>query len=332
MDQIEEVIVEDTAFRTGKWVLIFFATYFTFTLMHEKTLAGDAALLRYHAYCQTLLFVFVAAIPAYVTKVMWWVDFAWPLGLCYMAVFFYVQNNSKGIRCSIICSLLFLHGFRMVVGAVYAIISGSWTTTKDLPRYDYQRLRSQILQNNWQVAMQIDILIQLLANTSFLVVPIYFISNSSFEFSIIEVGALVLWIFGFIWENIADYTKLLFIRKNANKNIVCNIGLWRYCRHPNFFGEWLLWLSYAFGAFVNLPGIRDDGKYIFGSGYIIMCTPLLMYYCLVYYTGAVPAEYYSIQKRPDYREYKRSTNMFWPWIPHSKEGIDKRRKKEKRNM
>ena len=62
----------------------------------------------------------------------------------------------------------------------------------------------------------------------------------------LEICGWVLWLTSFAFEHTADRQKKQFIKdciKNNIKNAVCDVGLWRYSRHPNYFGEWMVWNS-----------------------------------------------------------------------------------------
>jgi len=322
-----EVQIEPALFRALKWAIFIFGMYFTNTLLHcsNADLALHASLLRVHTAYQAVLFLIVASAPAFFTGVMWWVDLAWPLGLCLMSVFVGTHiDGGWAPRKLVVCLVLLVHGLRMAVGAFYAIISGVWKTDKDIPRYRYQRLRCAKLGGIWWVEMQVEIFVQFLANSAFLVLPIYCIaSNPSESISPVEAAALVLWIGAYVFENTADATKISHFQNAKDKTSVCDVGLWSWCRHPNFFGEWLLWVAYAIAALCNLPrdlpgddaDDGDNGRLIPGSLFVLACTPALMYYCLVFYTGAVPAEFFSRYKRPQYDQYCKKVPMFFPTWP-----------------
>ena len=166
--------------------------------------------------------------------------------------------------------------------------------------------------------MQIDAIDQGLANASFLAFPIFIIaSNSSQEFLVLEIVGLVIWILAFTMESIADFQKVGFLRemkKDGKQRQVCNVGLWKYCRHPNYFSEWMVWnglIIAAIPSWLSLRGAESDPVwFLLGLG--LLMASKFMYSTLVYTTGAVPSEYYSVQKRPDYKEYQQQTNRFFP--------------------
>ena len=148
--------------------------------------------------------------------------------------------------------------------------------------------------------------------------PIFIIAaNTNPDFSVFELVGLAIWALAFAMETVADLQKVRFLRKmkkTGQKNQVCDVGLWRFCRHPNYFAEWMVWnglVIAAFPSWLALQGIEDMGVWLLlGAGLIF--TSRAMYSTLVYTTGAVPSEYYSQQKRPAYKEYQKSTNRFFP--------------------
>ena len=68
------------------------------------------------------------------------------------------------------------------------------------------------------------------------------------EFQPLELAGAVLWTVGFSGETTADRQLLFFKMNPENAGAVCNRGLWRYSRHPNYFFEWLMWVAYALFA------------------------------------------------------------------------------------
>lgn len=110
-----------------------------------------------------------------------------------------------------------------------------------------------------------------------------------------------------IGEAVADFQLARFKSHPANKGRVCKIGLWYYSRHPNYFFEWLIWIAFA------LPAVGGGGW-----GWIAFFAPAIMLVAITKVTGIPPNEEQAIRSRGDaYREYQRTTNAFFPWLPRS---------------
>jgi steroid 5-alpha reductase family enzyme len=111
----------------------------------------------------------------------------------------------------------------------------------------------------------------------------------------------------FLGEITADAQLWRFKRDPKNQGRVCNTGLWRYSRHPNYFFEWLIWVSFAIVAL--------SAKY----GYLGLLSPLLMLYFLLRLTGIPATEEQALRSKGEkYRAYQRSTSPFIPWFPNYK--------------
>jgi steroid 5-alpha reductase family enzyme len=166
--------------------------------------------------------------------------------------------------------------------------------------------------------MQIDAILQGLANASFLAMPAFIIANNSNStIAPIEIIGSLIWFGAFIMESIADMQKLSFLKemkKLGKKNQVCNVGLWKYSRHPNYFAEWMVWNGLIIASIPSWILIYNQESLIIWVllGLSLLWTSRLMYMTLVYHTGAVPSEYYSAQKRPEYKSYQEKTNIFFP--------------------
>jgi steroid 5-alpha reductase family enzyme len=103
------------------------------------------------------------------------------------------------------------------------------------------------------------------------------------------------------------------------RGAVCDVGLWRYSRHPNYFAEWLVWTGLVVVAVPSWLARQaaEPWPIWISIGVGSLGASVTMYITLVYLTGAIPAEYYSATKREGYREYQRRTNMFFPWWPRT---------------
>ena len=146
----------------------------------------------------------------------------------------------------------------MGLGASKNVADGAMLD-KEFPRYQYQRIVWQEEgKTNTALALQVDAISQGLANASFLAFPVFIIaSNSSEQFQPLELLGLIIWALAFAMETIADLQKVRFLRamkKVGKQRQVCNIGLWKYCRHPNYFAEWMVWNGLVIAAIPCMAG------------------------------------------------------------------------------
>ena len=263
---------------------------------------------------QIFIFLFIVCLPAYFTDRMSYVDIAWPFGLVAIGVISFFYGDGYLLKKSIISMLYIIAGLRMGIGALILLKKGY--LNKELPRYSYQRIRWKKKGFiNDKFSVQYEILLQCFANATFLAIPAILISNNSSQtFSIIEVIGFLVWVIFFFLEHISDLQKQKFLinaKKNNLKNQVCNVGLWKYTRHPNYFSEWMIWNGLIIASFSSL--LVNNSMIVFlGTTTSLLYITILMYQTLVFLTGAIPSEYYSLIKRPDYKKYKQTTNMFFP--------------------
>ena len=266
---------------------------------------------------QLALFLFVVCIPIWKTGRMSYVDIGWPWGVALIGLITYCQANDITLSKTLVVTAYVLIGSRMGLGALKMWSMG--LLNKEFPRYEYQKIRWQKSnKTNTGLAMQIEALSQGLANASFLAIPIFLISVSpSTQLSPLEIIGFAIFLFSIVFETIADYQKLKFLKemKRQNKqNMVCDIGLWKYTRHPNYFAEWMVWNGLIIASIPSYISLFDSEELWLWImiGITLLYTSRIMYITLVYLTGAVPSEYYSSQKRPAYKAYQQSTNIFFP--------------------
>ena len=132
--------------------------------------------------------------------------------------------------------------------------------------------------------------------------PLYVSIQSEVPLNIFDFMGIGLWMIGTSFQVIGDWQLSRFKRNPENKHKVLNKGVWRYTRHPNYFGESCIWFAYGFMAI--------------GAGvYWAMISPVLMTYLLVKVTGAALLEANIADRRPDYKNYIQRTNRFIPWFP-----------------
>ena len=277
---------------------------------------------------QAILFTIVVCIPIYKTGRMSYVDIAWPWGLVLLGIISFIFSDGYWVRSLLVSGMVILVGLRMGLGAVKMWRSGY--LEKELSRYEYQHIRwKKKGKDNTQLALQVDAISQGLANASFLALPIFITAtNTQQSFGPVEILGICIWGVALLMESIADFQKLAFLKrmkKEEKRNQVCNVGLWKYSRHPNYFAEWMVWNGLVVVALPSWLALKDIQSEIFndqvdqilwlllGAGLIYVSR--MMYLTLVYGTGAIPAEHYSVQKRPGYKDYQKTTNRFFPGPP-----------------
>jgi len=124
--------------------------------------------------------------------------------------------------------------------------------------------------------------------------------------SVFEMAGFGLWVGSYLFESIADHQKMGFViakAKAGDKKAVCNVGLWRYSRHPNYFGEWMVWNSLILICLPSLFSLKIPFVQQMMVVGVLLNLSLLMFYCLVIWTGTKPAEAGSVVKRPGYKKY-----------------------------
>ena len=288
------------------WILLFYSNSFQ-------------SIAIINGIAQLILFLFVVCIPIWITKRMSYVDIGWPWGVALIGIIAYCLSNNITLTQYLIMIAYVLIGSRMGLGALKMWSLG--LLKKEFPRYEYQKIRwKKSGKSNEQLAMQIEALSQGLANASFLAIPIFLVFASPLTtISFLEIFGFILFALALIFETVADYQKILFLQemKRLNKrNMVCDVGLWRYTRHPNYFAEWMVWNGLIIASIPSYIALFDSEVFwlwIF-IGIALLYTSRIMYITLVYLTGAVPSEYYSSQKRPNYKAYQQSTNIFFPGL------------------
>ncbi len=132
--------------------------------------------------------------------------------------------------------------------------------------------------------------------------PLLAAINSGGPLGVLDYAGLALWIIGLVFEAGGDYQLYAFKSDPANKGKVLNTGLWRYTRHPNYFGDFCIWWGFYLIA-------------LSAGGWWALPAPLLMSFLLLKVSGVAMLEKDIGERRPKYREYIEQTNAFFPGLP-----------------
>jgi steroid 5-alpha reductase family enzyme len=134
--------------------------------------------------------------------------------------------------------------------------------------------------------------------------PVLMISRSSgVTFRFLNGIGVCVWLFGFLFESVGDAELTRFAKDPLNRGKILQSGLWRYTRHPNYFGEvvqwWGIWLVAA-----GVPG-----------GWLSIVGPLTITVLILKVSG-IPMLEKKMAANPDFAEYKKRTSVFLPWFPN----------------
>ncbi len=117
--------------------------------------------------------------------------------------------------------------------------------------------------------------------------------------------AIPVWLIGFFFEAVGDWQLTRFKANPANKGQVLRTGVWRYTRHPNYFGDATQWWAYYLIALA-------------AGGWWTIFSPIIMTTLLTRVSGAALLEKSLKEEKPGYKEYVETTNEFIPWFPKKK--------------
>lgn len=128
------------------------------------------------------------------------------------------------------------------------------------------------------------------------------------RFTALDMAGLFVWAVGIFFEAVGDWQLKRFKADPDSRGKVMDRGLWAYTRHPNYFGESLIW----WGIF--LVSMAD------GSNIWSVVSPLLITYLLLRVSGVAMLERDISERRPEYRDYIMRTSAFIPWFRKKGEG------------
>ena len=228
-------------------------------------------------------------------------DALWGLGFVLVAWLTFFQADGFFQRKLLLALLVTIWGLRLFLH----IAARSRGKGED-PRY--AAWRAQYGQRFWLVSLYKVFLIQAL----FLWVIAIGVQYGQFaetpaRLTWLDAAGLALWLAGIIIESVSDYQLKRFLENPENRGRVMNRGLWRYSRHPNYFGESLVWWG-IFVIVVSAPW-----------GFLTIVSPVVITYTLLRLTGVTLMEQTEFSDNPEYQAYIRQTSAFVPWFPKTQQ-------------
>lgn len=174
------------------------------------------------------------------------------------------------------------------------------------PRYARLRAHAASLGKNYALYSLTHVFLSLGAATGFAIsFPLFLAQRTSApDLGILAMIGVALYVIGLALETVADLQLAAFKRNPANQNQIMQSGVWRYSRHPNYFGETLIWIGFFLIA-LETPW-----------GWLAIVSPLTLLWVLLGPLGVGLVERRMVKKRPEaFADYARRTSMFVPWFP-----------------
>lgn len=225
------------------------------------------------------------------------IDIFWGFGFVIIAWFYAFQNNLEnfGIREMILLGMITVWGLRLTI----------YLAIRNLGKgedYRYAQWRKDNGKKWWWLSF-----IRVFALQGFLlwIISATYLPSFSIiaEMGTLEYVGVLLWIIGFFFEAVGDYQLSQFKKNPNNKGKVLNTGVWRYTRHPNYFGDATIWWGFFLFALAH------------PQGWMFVFCPIVMTFFLLKVSGVAMLEVKLKKSKPQYAEYIRTTSSFIPMPP-----------------
>lgn len=224
------------------------------------------------------------------------VDIGWGLGFVIIAfVSYFSTGGEHSIRETLVLLLVSLWGIRLFLHLLVRSIGRG-------EDFRYVNFRKQWGKNATVIAFFRVFMMQG-AIMLLLSYPIILVHAKGAEG--LDAGAIIglmLWIVGFLFQSIGDYQLERFKKQKKHKEEILKTGLWKYSRHPNYFGEAAMW----WGIFLIVLGVQNGWTAFFSAAFINL---------LLLKVSGVPFLDKRYAGNAEYQLYKEETNLFIPWFP-----------------
>jgi steroid 5-alpha reductase family enzyme len=248
-----------------------------------------------HPYAIALFVILGVGVASWLLSVIKkdvsFVDSLWSLFFLIAALIFALDAQPISVRGKLVLALVVLWSLRLS----FHITVRSWGQPED---YRYQSIRAN---NEPGFAFKsLYVVFGLQGVLAWMVaLPLLPAITSRAALHWLDLIAALMWLVGFVFEAGGDYQLVRFKAHQDSKGRVLDTGLWRYTRHPNYFGDFCIW--WAFFLFALASG-----------GWWSIASPLLMSLLLLKVSGVAMLEKTITERRPEYAEYIRRTNAFFP--------------------
>jgi steroid 5-alpha reductase family enzyme len=225
------------------------------------------------------------------------IDIFWGMGFVLVTwLYFFLTPNGVVARKWLIGALVTIWGMRL---SLY-ILWRNWSKPED---FRYQAWRREAGADWWWRSFFRVFLLQglLLWVISIPLLAAQYASQPS-SLQVLDYLGMLVWLVGFFFETVGDLQLARFKSNFANKRKVLDVGLWRYTRHPNYFGDSVQWWGFF------LIAVSAGGWWVFFS-------PLIMTLLLLKVSGVTLLEKSLKGTKPQYKEYVEKTSAFFPLPP-----------------
>lgn len=252
------------------------------------------------ALSAVLIFVSFVAIFAIQKKRNDIADVIWGLGFVVSAAgAIFIGDPDLGTRELVILGVLTIWALRLTY------FLGLRNLKKSEEDLRYQKMRSSWEPKHWVLKSYFYVFIfqaLLLTVINLSVLQALAMAPQALDF-IFFVG-LSLWIFGFIFESVADEQLKQFKNQKNKTSPIMNQGLWSWSRHPNYFGEVVQW----WGLWLMCLNVSQPYQWW------TVISPILITYLIIKVSG-IPMLEVLMKDRPGYQDYAQRTSKFFPWPP-----------------
>jgi len=225
------------------------------------------------------------------------VDSLWGLGFVMIAWLTFLMSDGYWGRSLLIALLVSFWGLRLSIYLSWR----NWGKGED-PRYGSWREKSG--DGFWLISLfKVFILQALFLWVISIALQLAQLAGQPAALTWLDGLGILVWVFGFIFESVGDWQLARFKADPDNKGRVMDRGLWAYTRHPNYFGEFLIW----WGIFLIALSTPNSWWAIF--------SPIIVTAVLLKMTGIPLTEKGLVENRPGYSEYIKRTSAFVPWLP-----------------
>ena len=198
----------------------------------------------------------------------------------------------------------------VTMGVLWSVRLGTYLLIRVKSHHPHEDVRYAVLREKWKDNLAKNFFFFFQAQALLIVllgVPVLLAClNPAPQLNLIEIIGAIVWLMGLSGEALSDAQMQRFKSDPASKGKVCQAGLWRYSRHPNYFFESVVWWGFWLFA-CGSPW-----------GWVTVYAPALILYFLLRVTGIPLTEECAVKSKGDaYREYQRTTSAFVPWPPKS---------------